>query len=79
MDLWIQIWWTQGIGIDSRWPGHDGKNLRNIVEKYGKEDNAKSMMYCLPCITEAKYVGAKEATIPYLKIWLVWSRDKLNY
>ena len=44
------------------------KNRRNIVGKYGKEDDAMAMMHCLPCVTKAEYQGAKDATIPYLKI-----------
>ena len=43
------------------------KNRRNIVGKYGKDDTM-AMMYCLPCVTKAEYQGAKDATIPYLKM-----------
>ena len=45
-----------------------GKNQRSIVEKYGKENDTLTMMHCLPCVTKAQYMGAKEATILYLKI-----------
>ena len=55
-----------------------GKNQRSIVEKYGKENDALTMMHCLPCVTEAECQGAKEATILHLKIWVISCRDDLN-